>query len=556
MAANYTVSRVVDILSHLGGPECTHEDLQWSIDIPAGQQFLQWIATQVPEVDSPFNLGAGKTLHAALRPIALSQEELDLMSATRAKTKAADEDPVPDTTRVGGLLRTAGRYETPLQIRHRLETAEVQAEVTERQIARLKTRLKASKIAALDSKQAIHSLKKDIQSADRSIDKQQRQVAKLSDEVQNTISICTYMGDRITSLSEESQESGFLQKSKATIASLKSARSSAATSTRRLYENLDAAYSSLPHAGELQQDAARVQSILADVSNQPEALLQAAYINHLEVATKRLSSSASLQALLSECDAFEDAIDAKDGDVKADLVVDVKKELENAGRLDRLALLNFQERGLDEACITRSCSSRVQPALETVHTCLRSRSTLAMEAEAIVSALIEELEDINDAAESVRGIRETPTQGHSRDTDGILESEFILLLKRLIGSRPGVVERATVLLNREDVDREINTLTQEISHARSQEDKWVSDLRGRLHNLSSSTDPLVSTVYSNAPVNTSPPFAQPAPLEALCTQTRARAEELAAAAAKLQQVTELSSRDKRKLGVFVEKWTL
>ena len=92
-------------------------------------------------------------------------------------------------------------------------------------------------------------------------------------------------------------------------------------------------------------------------------------------------------------------------------------------------------------------------------------------------------------------------------------------------------------------------------------------------NRSSSNAHLLATAYTNSPVNTSPPFAPSRDQVALQTNTHAKAEELIDAAGRLQKVcivcqmpprrvtycddsqeTELSSRDKRKLGSFVEKW--
>ena len=92
-------------------------------------------------------------------------------------------------------------------------------------------------------------------------------------------------------------------------------------------------------------------------------------------------------------------------------------------------------------------------------------------------------------------------------------------------------------------------------------------------NRSSTNTPMLSTAYTNSPVNTSPPFAPSRDQVTLQTNTHAKAEELIDAAGRLQKVciarqtsvqrvtycddsqeTELSSRDKRKLGSFVEKW--
>lgn len=37
---------MIRIISHLGGPECSEEELIWATDIPSGKQLLEWLASQ------------------------------------------------------------------------------------------------------------------------------------------------------------------------------------------------------------------------------------------------------------------------------------------------------------------------------------------------------------------------------------------------------------------------------------------------------------------------------------------------------------------------------
>ncbi len=74
-----TTMRVLQLVSHLGGPACTPEELRWAMDIPAGQQLLRWLADQVPEQASNSTdaalRGTGEWLETAVSPIVLYPEE-------------------------------------------------------------------------------------------------------------------------------------------------------------------------------------------------------------------------------------------------------------------------------------------------------------------------------------------------------------------------------------------------------------------------------------------------------------------------------------------------
>ena len=73
------------------------------------------------------------------------------------------------------------------------------------------------------------------------------------------------------------------------------------------------------------------------------------------------------------------------------------------------------------------------PRLKQTYDILQTRSTLTMEAEAIVSTLIEELEDVNDAVESTKRAPFHSNQDEE-DPEELLEEEITSLLKNMLGT--------------------------------------------------------------------------------------------------------------------------
>ena len=85
-----TVSRVVELVSHLGGPSCASDELKWAADIPAGKQLLDWLASQLPDPTftdrlagsnhnpSPAAHDVSGPIQTAVSPIALYSEEVEM----------------------------------------------------------------------------------------------------------------------------------------------------------------------------------------------------------------------------------------------------------------------------------------------------------------------------------------------------------------------------------------------------------------------------------------------------------------------------------------------
>ena len=71
--------------------------------------------------------------------------------------------------------------------------------------------------------------------------------------------------------------------------------------------------------------------------------------------------------------------------------------------------------------------------LQKVYDALQARNAVASETEAIVSALIEELEDINDSVESTKQSKDTLVYRDEEDPEDVLYTEVVHLLKKVLG---------------------------------------------------------------------------------------------------------------------------
>ena len=89
MSNQEPISRVLTLVSHLGGPICTEDELKWAADIPAGKELLDWLAGQLPDptftdrvAGSNHNTGPTRDvsglIQTSVSPIALYSEEVDM----------------------------------------------------------------------------------------------------------------------------------------------------------------------------------------------------------------------------------------------------------------------------------------------------------------------------------------------------------------------------------------------------------------------------------------------------------------------------------------------
>ncbi|KAI0774813.1 hypothetical protein BD413DRAFT_472172 [Trametes elegans] len=548
-----TIADVTHLISHLGGPRCPDEDLQWAADIPAGNKILQWVASQASDAGTAVPVlvakrcGHNRDLHDevyenALSPVGLYQEEVDMLG--RLRQASGHDEPLSSHATSPTI------YALPSTLK-RVLALEREAEILEARAARLQHRSNMAKTAAKDSKRAKSVVRKSMEESDRAAQTQQERLTELSVEVDSVIGRCTQQAQGLLQFIREQDDK--LSTLKAHVASIDRARTSLSDTIARLYRALDAGYASLPDLTQLQTDAGAVHACLsaAAAGAGAQRLIAAAYLEELERVARQVEECSQGGKL--DCEELtmilQDVPERSSGaGATEQLVPNVKAELERAGHLDRLLLLESQERGLDVAL------SRLQddllPRLQRTYDVLHARGGVAVETEAVVSALIEELEDANDAVVSAKR-----AGAGADDSGGVLEDAVMELLKAVL--RSGQEDRPTVLLNRSDLDAELAALKGRSAASRKAEAKWAAELPQQLAALyvSHSRAPLLTAAYENAPMNTSAPFAPPPDEIALRNDVRGKASELMQAAARLQKESELSSRDKRKVMAFVEKWS-
>lgn len=135
------------------------------------------------------------------------------------------------------------------------------------------------------------------------------------------------------------------------------------------------------------------------------------------------------------------------------------------------------------------------PPLDTLHAHLLASKGHAFEAEALVSALVEELEEVVD---DVTSIRDSAGKDKSVQPQALLEDELRDELKQLqsksskrrvhlrlivsIGLRPSDAN-PLVLLDEADLSKELASIPEWLSHAEDAEREWVVSLLDRLSSL-------------------------------------------------------------------------
>ncbi|KAI9062452.1 hypothetical protein FKP32DRAFT_1724500 [Trametes sanguinea] len=549
------IREATSLVSHLGGPTCSENDIRWAADIPSGQRFLEWLAAQAVQVagdtfqlpDSVAKQPSGNLeslqdalLRTSTIPIGLYKDETEIVQRLEAQSKS-------HTAEGSGNLSF---YDLPFQLSARAVASEREGELLEVQATRLKHRLSQAKAAAKGLKDAIIAIQAEMQSLKSAKQGREQSLTDLSGEVDDVIGRAERKAMAILQVAER-QESEVLPL-KREVASLERARVTLSGVIQRLYTSLDDRYGYLPTVDELQAHVSALNAKVAEIkggSTSVSDLAAPAYVEELERIARRLERNPeSIQELIH---APPDSL-VETGSRAVETFPNVKIELERAGRLDRIALLRAQERGLDHAMT--ELQDRLLPRLRRCYDLLRVHAELAAEAESITSVLIEELEEVNDAIqESKRCVASSSPQ--SENPSQMLEEAVTDALKVLLRSRVDDDGRPTVLLGRADVEAELASLSRRFEQSREAEEKWAMGLRGRLAELTSSHAPLLSAAYQNSPMNTSAPFAPPTFEAKVEQEARHKADSLTQSALQLQKDSELSSKDRRKLTAFVEKWT-
>ncbi|KAJ7125280.1 hypothetical protein C8R44DRAFT_782778 [Mycena epipterygia] len=533
---------ITTIVSLLGGPELNPEDIDWASDLPAGRKLLEWLVSQVqPELD-----GTGVEfgpIRAALQAIALEDDELRMLHAT-GKGAIGESGP-----------RVPSGYVPPWRLRAKEHYMGVEASRLETETEVLKSRLHQTKIASQRLSQTIKIIASELEKTDDDILAAEDRLSELSlnadaailASVHSSFSVLDAFVPNNDSAQDESPQAGLL-----------SAASSVGTAiTTRFHSQMraiDAAASRLPTPSELHTECARLDTAL----NKPRA------------GANNLISLASDAAFNDKvkwlCQALEDpdtgrdalaTVLAKDLERGRDHppAIDVKAELECAWALDQAGLLDVRGAVLDEAIA--AFSGTVLPPLTALHDDLAATNSSAREAQALVQALQEEIQDVVQdlrAAQDPHGNADVPVVD-TQAKDAELQAGLVNLLKQLKDLRPRD-SPPLVLLSQEDILSELRSVYERAEISRHQEDAWAADLLPTLRKLEAAHAPLLDVAYAHSPMNTSPPFGFPVDVQAIQAGAKTSASDLGDAVVKLQKEVKTldTDRAKRRLEHFVTKW--
>ncbi|KAF9494197.1 hypothetical protein BDN71DRAFT_1449324 [Pleurotus eryngii] len=212
--------------------------------------------------------------------------------------------------------------------------------------------------------------------------------------------------------------------------------------------------------------------------------------------------------------------------------VDVEAELAAALKLDQINILRNKKFALDDAI--RSFKEHILPPLQAMHDCLSSMHAKTVEAEALLGALGEEIEAVDDSVRAATPPKGTTAEGDASD-DSLMFARLCDFFKSREASRPKGAP-PLVMLDAEDIKNEINLWTAYEATLLEEEERLLARVSPSLENLSANHAPLLSATYQHSPLNSSPPFSDSPHLAEVKRSTQAKVGALAETLAKIQKV--------------------
>ncbi|EDR00546.1 uncharacterized protein LACBIDRAFT_295770 [Laccaria bicolor S238N-H82] len=512
---------LTSIVSNLGGPRVNPSDIEWANDITSGKLLINWLVAQLDLEAANGNDDLEIRHRAALRDVALEDEELKILAHVKDGILDSDD----------GDIMAPADYLPPSHLKKRAEYMNNETELLQQESDHLKIRLVQAKKASQKMSQTLKTLQssiKDINSQieietdvlDNSIASTKARALALLDalnhnssEVQNTNGDITPTATRFDTTTSPASTATL------TLSSLADTRATIIGDLSHYQET--GTRKKLPEIGELQSEAQRLEASIENIKANLDCE-DSAFLYELEKLCEQVESGVDVMVGISERVENEEEVE-----------VDVYTELVHAWALDQAAMLQTRSDALDEALAL--LGPRVLAPLEDLHESLSMSTSHAREAEVLLRTLAEELEDLLEDAD-VNTRRESMIQkGVAEDEDDVMERELVKLFKELKDLRAPDAP-LLVVLNRADVLAELEYLVDRARTLQGEGELWVQErLLPSLTALPRRHHPLLSAIYAHSPMNTSLPFTFPPPLEALRHNGGVKAEELQAAVVRLQK---------------------
>ncbi|KAF7370705.1 hypothetical protein MSAN_00703700 [Mycena sanguinolenta] len=525
------------IVSLLGGPQFNPEDIDWALDLPAGQRLLDWLVSQVEIPGSPAkNTDASPSLAAALHAVALEDDEIRSRHATKKPATTVDRfapSEIHSTVPSG--------YIAPWRLRAKEEFTLEEAARLEAETESLKARLKQAKIASQSLTQALKFLASEIETTESDIQAAESGLSELSLKADAAIlgSVNASIGlvDKCTpNDSAEAQDESLLT-------AVSSVCATATDHFRQQMQTIDVAERHLPSPAELLSECGRLDAALRKTGADPLLNRELARLcTELEDSD---TGKDALATMLAEKPRHQGQRPS----------TDVAAELEAAWARDQAALLDARAAVLDEAIA--AFSESLLPPLTALHNNITAQNAHMNEAQAYIGALGAEIQDITENVRAAQESQPKPsTLGAEENQDMELQAGLTSLLKQLKDLRPPDAS-PLILLSQEDILNELRDIYTRAEASRRREEEWVANLLPTLRNLETGHAPLLNASYAHSPLNSSTPFSVPPDVQAVYADAKSKADALGEAINKLQEDVKgvTNDRAKRKMEQFISKWT-
>ncbi|KAJ3824775.1 hypothetical protein F5880DRAFT_1479557 [Lentinula raphanica] len=483
------LEKLCSIVSSLGGPTYTRNELEGATQTAPGKALIEWIAAQFPLEDGKDD--DEYLQRALLSRIALEDDEVKLLQNSKLPT---DADRKTDLS----------TYIPPSRQSLRMTLTDNNAYTLEQEVLLLQHRLQQAESVTQQLQKTTHAITAELNSIRGDTVKKQEELESLS------LKVCEYV----------------------------SAQLSAIETWKDVHQ--------LPtSAAHLAIEALRLQRVLGldqddNTTGKTTNLLlssaeESAYCQQLELLVQSLEDVGGDEGEIY--DVLQQLALENEESHRAPL--DIERELKLAWNMDQLAILEARIAVLDEGL--SQFHQSVLPPLEGIHTRLAEHQTFFQDSLAILDKFLQEIQEIDFAIHEAN--RRASTSSQKRCTDKLnhqrresaLEDDLKTAFKNLESLRLSDMP-PLVLLDQEDVLSELRALKAKEKVLHDEEEKRCSSLPTALNSLMAMHDTVLNATYAHSELNTSPPFQLSPSVTRLQEDAKAQGDALMAESQRLQKV--------------------
>ncbi|KAJ3999378.1 hypothetical protein F5050DRAFT_1709810 [Lentinula boryana] len=513
------VEKLCNIVSCLGGPKYTPNELEWATQFAPGKALIEWIAAQLPLEGR--NLDDEYSQRAVLSKIALEDEELQLLQNSNPRTNS-------------DLNIDLSHYIPPSRQSNRMTLVDNNAYAFEQEVILLQHRLQQTQKLSQQIQDTAQAITVELNRAASSTIEKQEALESLSLKVDTAV-FGTF--SKSFDLLKRWQDNFDLDATRDYLANCLNVRKQITQDVTAQLTTIEAwKDQQLPSAAHLKLEALRLQRVLGlDTAGHSSLLSSAeesAYCQQLELLVNSLEEvdgdEGEIYDVLQRLTIENDELDPEP--------LNIVRELEQAWNMDQLTILEARISVLDKA--STQFQQSILPPLQTVHAFLAEQQSVMPETLAILGIFGQELDSIVhqvDAAKSELKASNSSQELTSLHRDSTLENDLKTLLKDLQNLRPSDMP-PLVLLDQNDVLSELRAFKAKEKLLNDQEERWCSALPTTLNSLMAMHDPALDITYAHSAMNTSAPFQYSPSVTALELDAKGKGDALTAEVQRLQNV--------------------